>query len=308
MQPDIEKAVALTKRGDRESIEKALSLLQKTVFSFSMNVCGQRQDAEDTMQEVLLRSLPYLPKFDNAKALAVWLYKVAKSRCLMGRRRSRFARQPDLSLEALMPDGRELQALSSKPEQTPEAASMKREGMEMLRDAVLRLSPEYRLVLVLRDMEDLSDEQVAAIMGLKPGTVRVRLHRARLFVRKELAKKRNSWKRPPQRSVAAPLLSSRAAGSGRCRQLFAKLSDYLDDAMSDSLCRELKKHLAGCAPCEEFLKDLEQTVELCRKAPAAGPDPHQAAELRRDLFRRYRKALEAASHAPKPVSSDTAEA
>ena len=54
-------------------MEQALALLQNTVFSFSMKVCGQRQDAEDTMQEVLLRSVPYLPKFESPKALIVWL-------------------------------------------------------------------------------------------------------------------------------------------------------------------------------------------------------------------------------------------
>ena len=87
-----------------------MALLQHTVFSFSMKVCGQRQDAEDTMQEVLVKSVPYLPKFDSPRALAVWLYKVAKNRCLMSRRRSKFApKREDLSLEELMPDRQDLQ-------------------------------------------------------------------------------------------------------------------------------------------------------------------------------------------------------
>ena len=62
--------------------------MQDSVFSFSMRVCQQREDAEDTMQEVLIKSLPYLRKFDSPKALVVWLYKVAKNRCLMSRRRT----------------------------------------------------------------------------------------------------------------------------------------------------------------------------------------------------------------------------
>src|ERR1700730_10692073 len=79
--------MGLIQRKDSKSLEEALALLQKTIFSFSMKVCGQRQDAEDTMQEVLLKSVPNLPRFDNAKALMVWLYKVAKNRCLMSRRK-----------------------------------------------------------------------------------------------------------------------------------------------------------------------------------------------------------------------------
>ena len=62
MRPEIEQVVYLIQRNDPKSLEEALGLLQKTVFSFSMKVCGQRQDAEDTMQEVLLKSVPHLPQ------------------------------------------------------------------------------------------------------------------------------------------------------------------------------------------------------------------------------------------------------
>ena len=188
VRPEIEQVVRLIQHKDSQSLEEALALLQDTVFSFSMKVCGQRQDAEDTMQEVLLTSVPNLPKFDSPKALMVWLYKVAKNRCLMSRRKSLFAPKKDLSLEELMPDHQELQKLSGSPEGTPETSLLRRENARHLREAVQKLPPDYRLILVLHDMEDLSDGDVAEITGLRPGTIRVRLHRARLFVRKELAK------------------------------------------------------------------------------------------------------------------------
>jgi RNA polymerase sigma-70 factor (ECF subfamily) len=120
MRSDLEQAVLLLQRGDDQAMEQALALLQNTVFSFSMRVCGQRQDAEDTMQEVLLKSVPHLSKFDSPKALVVWLYKVAKNRCLMSRRRSKFAPQQDLSLEELMPDRRELEKMSAESGINPE--------------------------------------------------------------------------------------------------------------------------------------------------------------------------------------------
>jgi len=69
MRAEIEKAVKLLRDGDNASVEQVLALLQDTVFSFSMRVCGHRQDAEDTMQEVLLKSVPQLPKFNSPKAL-----------------------------------------------------------------------------------------------------------------------------------------------------------------------------------------------------------------------------------------------
>jgi RNA polymerase sigma-70 factor, ECF subfamily len=138
VRPEIEQVVQLIQRRDSKSLEDALALLQKTVFSFSMKVCGQRQDAEDTMQEVLLKSVPNLPKFDNPKALMVWLYKVAKNHCLMSRRKSKFAPKQDLSLEELMPDRRELQKLSGNPEGTPETSLLRRENAQRLREAVPR--------------------------------------------------------------------------------------------------------------------------------------------------------------------------
>src|SRR5271167_3930061 len=198
MRAEIEQAVALFRRGDDQALEQALALLQNTVFSFSMRVCGQREDAEDTMQEVLLKSLPYLPKFDSPKALLVWLYKVAKNRCLMNRRRSKFATQQELSLEELMPDRAELERLGADGSINPEMFAIRSEEAERLREAIERLPPQNRIVLVLRDMEELTDEEVAEITGLRAGTVRVRLHRARLFVRKELMK---TWKPRPRKSA-----------------------------------------------------------------------------------------------------------
>jgi RNA polymerase sigma-70 factor, ECF subfamily len=284
---DIEQVVRLVRRGDAKSLEEALALLQNTVFSFSMKVCGQRQDAEDTMQEVLLKSIPNLSKFDNAKALMVWLYKVAKNRCLMSRRKSKFAPREVLSLEVLMPDRRELEKLASDPEGTPETLLIGRERAKRLREAVQKLPPEYRLILVLRDMEELSDADIAEITGLRLGTIRVRLHRARLFVRREL-EKQDHGRTVPRTTVPAPETKLPAPpGRGRCKQLFAELSNYLDAALDDSLCEELEKHMDGCQPCRAFLSSLEETIQRCRQVPNEPPDPHRAARLRRELLAQY---------------------
>ena len=240
------------------------------------------------MQEVLLRSLPYLPKFDSPKALVVWLYKVAKNRCLMSRRKSKFAPARELSLEDLMPDRRELQQLSADGRINPEAYAIHSEKASRLREAIQRLPAQYRIVLVLRDMEGLTDDEVAEITGLRPGTVRVRLHRARLFVRKEMM---SAWK--PRKMKPAPLVISgqKPARPARCKELFAELSNYLDDQLDDSLCGELEKHIGGCGPCQVFLASLEATIEECRKAPAACPTSKEAARLRKELVRNYKRAV-----------------
>lgn len=293
MRPEIQQVVELIHRGDAASLDQALALLQNTVFSFSMKVCGQKQDAEDTMQEVLLKSVPNLPKFDNPRALVVWLYKVAKTRCLMSRRRSKFAPKEALSLEELMPDRRELESLATGDDGTPERSLMRRENAKRLREAVQKLPPDYRLILVLHDMEELNDDDIAEITGLRPGTIRVRLHRARLFVRKELARNELDSGKPATKR-AAPHTAPHAR-QRNCKQMFAELSDYLDEELDDSLCAELEKHMDGCEPCQAFLASLEKSIEQCRTAPNEPLDPSRAAKLRRELLSQYQQALSTAS-------------
>ncbi len=282
MRPEIEEAVRLFQAGGRPAAEKALSLLQATVYSFSMKVCGHREDAEDIMQETLLRVAPMLERISNAQALAVWLYKVARSRCLMSRRRSKFAAHPDLSLEALMPDCEDLQALAVEREKDPERSLLKRESSERLRAAIDNLPPEYRLVLVLHDMEELPTEEVAKITGLRPGTVRVRLHRARVFLRNELAGR--SKKSAPRRHPPRPR---------HCRELFAALSDFLDEQLPPDMCEKIEKHMGNCSACETFLESLRQTVERCRVFRISEDSGRCPASVRDELLRRYQQALAA---------------
>lgn len=288
MRKELERAVSLLGESDPQSLDQALSLLQNTVYSFSMKVCGQREDAEDTMQDVLVKSLPYLPKFDSPRALLVWLYKVAKNRCLMSRRRSKFAPKQDLSLDELLPDRAELSRLAKEAPLNPESLAIRGQQAEHLRGAIQKLPPQYRIILVLRDMEGLTDEEVAEITGLRAGTVRVRLHRARLYVRKELARRTTNGGSAkttvPHRVAIAPSVESRPRS---CKALFAQLSNYLDEQLDDSMCENLEQHLDGCEPCKAFLATLESTIEQLRSTPEESFNKVSAAKLRRELLAKY---------------------
>ncbi len=288
MRGEIEEAMQLIRKKEAGAMDRALELLQGAVFAFSMKVCGQREDAEDTMQEVLLKTAAYLPKFESSRALSVWLYQVAKNRCLMSRRRSKYAAKGELSLDELMPDRRELKRLGGQEGETPESRLQRQEDAEGLRRAVKKLPLDYRLILILHDMEELSGGELAEITGLRPGSIRVRLHRARLFVRKELAKQREGGgkgKRSGAKKEPEP------PGGRRCQMLFAELSNYLDEELDESLCEEMEKHLSGCEACRAFLKSLEETIWRCRNAPAEAPDPARAAKLRGQLLAKYREAM-----------------
>jgi RNA polymerase sigma-70 factor (ECF subfamily) len=207
----------------------------------------------------------------------------------MNRRKSKFAPKEELSLEELMPDHEELERLDGATRVTPEGSAIRREQDERLREAIRYLPPHHRIILVLRDMEGFTDEEVGEITGLRPGTIRVRLHRARLFVRRELTKVNEGV----QHGTAGRLERNRDAPSGtdRCRKVFAGLSDYLDGELDDFSCEEIERHMNGCEPCKRFLRSLESTIQRCQQSPADCPNRERAATLRRNLLAIYSRAL-----------------
>jgi RNA polymerase sigma-70 factor (ECF subfamily) len=185
----VQQALEILKTGEPQAVEQAIESLQSAVYAFGMKVCGHPEDAEDTAQETLLRLARSLKDFPNARALSVWLYRVAKSQCLMSRRKSKFAPAELMSLEELMPErlGTDPAVLKSWAI-TPEEVVLHRESRARLEQAVLALPKQYRLVLILRDMEQLNTKEVAEVMEISEDTVKMRLHRARVFVRNELEK------------------------------------------------------------------------------------------------------------------------
>lgn len=292
MGTQVEQALQLIREGRSESVEQALALLQNTVYSFSMKVCGHREDAEDTMQDVLLKSIPHLAKFDNPKALKVWLYRVTQNHCISRHRGMKAARSRHLSLDELMPNNHELSELLESDEPSPESKVLSAERAEHLRQAVLDTPPQYRIVLVLHDMEGLNTAEVAQVTGLREGTVRVRLHRGRLFVRRRLAELAKHAGAAKAARGAAP--QPMPARSPRCRKLFAALSDFMDGVVDDAVCDEMDRHIGDCQPCQAFLSSLKDIVEQC-KSYAPPCDSHRSAELRSKLVQQYRAAVSALS-------------
>jgi RNA polymerase sigma-70 factor (ECF subfamily) len=291
MSPKLEQALELIREDRPEAVGQALALLQNTVYSFSMKVCGHPQDAEDTMQEVLVKLLPYLPKFESPQALSVWLYKVARNRCLMNRRGAKNSRNKHVSLDELMPSQWELQELVESKGPDPETSVLRDESNRRLREAVLKVPPLYRMVLVLHDMEGLSTAEVARVTGVREGTVRVRLHRGRLMLRQQLARMAKA------KGIVVDRIHA-AAEDGppkrpqHCREMFAALSDYMDGLVTDARSREMEQHLDDCKPCVAFLDSLKSAVEQCRTYEPTC-DTGRAEELRKNLVEKCQAAVAA---------------
>ena len=285
MRTELIQASELLRENTPEAIERAIGLLQNTVFSFSMKMCGHRQDAEDTMQEVLFRSLKHLSKIENPNALAAWLYTVTRNRCRRMRHGFQEREAKKLSLDELIPDDDELRRLLAAESGGPEREAIRSEEHHLLQEAVLRIPTPLRLVLVLHDMEELSSEEVAKILGLQIGTVRVRLHRARLAVRQEMPR---LLKRIPEKKPTEKVALTRR--TKECRELFANLSEYLDARVEPRTCEQMKAHIEGCPACVAFLKDLRDAVDRCRSLQVAC-DPKIAQRMRRLMTQEYLRMM-----------------
>lgn len=155
------------------------------IYGFGMRVCGEPEDARDVAQETLLKAFQSLRRLKEPGALRTWLYRVATNACLMKRRKGKFEPARELSLEELMPDQAGTGPVADVS-QMPDDALERTELRRIVREAIEALPQHYRIVLILRDMEQLSTREVAQALDLAESAVKMRLHRARLMVRQRL--------------------------------------------------------------------------------------------------------------------------
>ena len=160
---------------------------EKSLYNFGLRMCDNPSDAEDMVQDTFLNVFKYLGGFRYETKFKNWLYRVATSACLKKKRRSKFAPDRELSLDEFMPADQ-----SAVSVDLPRWASQPLDQMldeelgEVIRKALLDLPKNYRLVAVLRDVEGFTTQESAEILDLTPANIKVRLHRARLFLREAL--------------------------------------------------------------------------------------------------------------------------
>jgi RNA polymerase sigma-70 factor (ECF subfamily) len=141
------------------------------------------EDARDVVQDALLSAFRNIESFQGEARLSTWLQRIAINAALM-KLRSR-QRKPEQSIEDLLPsyveDGHTLHAAAEW--RTAEDALARRQLLGQVQHCIDQLPESYRTVLILRDIEEMDTEPTAQLLGLTPGTVKVRLHRARLALR-----------------------------------------------------------------------------------------------------------------------------
>jgi RNA polymerase sigma-70 factor (ECF subfamily) len=256
------------------------------ILNFGRRMCGHLDDADDLLQETLLKAYQSARTLREPAALKTWVYRVAASICLKMRRGAKREPKHNLPLDALLPRARR----DGRPPEIPDWSDipldrlLQGELRQRLERAIAALPKPYRVILVLRDQEGFTTREAAGIVGIGEALAKVRLHRARLALRKELEGQLGraaggAAARPP----AAP--SPHPRGAMSCREMARHLSEYLDGELQEALRLAIDAHGGECPPCRAFVRTLGRTVEAVRAQPRAPLPPA--------LRRRLAEALKA---------------
>lgn len=180
---DEQNLILEAQAGNSKALAELVKRYEKTIYSFAFKVCRNLEKAENTMQETFISMVKSLKQFDGKSKLSTWLYRITANHCLMEYRKRKhnyISIDDDDSLisEESIADWSDVPSFSLEND----------ELKSVLDDAIQKLSPDYRIVFLLRDVEGLSTEETGKITELSIPAVKSRLHRARAFLRKEISR------------------------------------------------------------------------------------------------------------------------
>jgi RNA polymerase sigma-70 factor (ECF subfamily) len=247
------------------------------IYGLGLRMCGNPEDAQDLMQDVFLQAFRKWEQFEGRSSPSTWLYTIAARVC---QRRHRLrAGQPRAleSLSTLLPSGEEVVVDLPSDGDTPLDVLERNETRDTVQLAITRLSPKFRLPLILKELMDLSIGEIAEVLGLKEATVKTRLHRARLYAARELA---NGLPKKP----APPPNQDRAV----CLDLLRAKQEAMDRGVTFPVAQQ-----ELCVRCQSLFATLDLTKEACRRLGEGElPQPVRdaiLAEMKRSSGRRQRK-------------------
>jgi len=181
--------VERSRKGDMQAFGALVAKYQGRVLNVIYRMCGRWADAEELGQETFLRALERIGQFRGTSGFYTWLFRIAVNLTISHRRRaSRIGFRSLTGPEEF--DGMQAEALTSglaqRRESNPSVAVQNAESSRRVGEALEQLDDEFRLVVVLRDIEDMDYAQIARVLDVPVGTVKSRLHRARCVLREKL--------------------------------------------------------------------------------------------------------------------------
>lgn len=185
---DSELLTAAQRGGDEgfTAFEALVARYRDRIYRLALSMTKSESEAEEVVQDAFLNVFRNLDSFKGASSPSTWIYRIATNSALMRMRTRR--RKPLLSIEELQPARPARRSIwpSGSWGRQPETAALDRELRGQISAAIAKLPDKYRIVLLLRDVEGLSNAEVAQMIGVTVPTVKARLHRSRLYVRNEL--------------------------------------------------------------------------------------------------------------------------
>ncbi len=179
---DDKELILKAQQGDKKALARLVKEYEQTIYNFAFKICRDKNKAEHIMQETFYSFVKSLHQFDGKSKLSTWLYRIVSNHCLMLARKMK--NRPFVSMDD--DDGLFEEKYAVDWTTLPYKSAENEELKKILDNAISKLSPEYRMVFLLRDVEGLSTEETAQVTELSVPAVKSRLHRARAFLRKEL--------------------------------------------------------------------------------------------------------------------------
>lgn len=177
--------------GDPGALTEIVETHQHRIYNVALRMCGNQQDAEETLQETFLSAIQALPRFEGRSQLSTWLYRIASNACLMRRRReskdANTVTEADTYETFGADENDEMPTYFVDWSYLPDDIVLDRELQEFMEWAILQLPPKLRLVFIWRELEGLSTAETAEALEISESAVKVRLHRARLKLRELLS-------------------------------------------------------------------------------------------------------------------------
>ena len=178
--------VAEVLRGSAEACHELVKRFKKPVLSLIVRMVQDYATAEDLAQDAFLKAINKLDTYDPTRKFASWLFKIAHNTAIDHLRRHRPDTTPLEWTSGEDGEERSYEVLAAPADQAPDERTLRAEWIQGIEDALGTLRPEYREILILRFQEDLAYDEIAEVMGLAMGTVKVHLHRARKQLAKQL--------------------------------------------------------------------------------------------------------------------------
>ena len=176
--------INLAKKGDKKALSQLVKLYEQTIYNFAFKICRDKEKAENIIQESFYSMVKSIDQFGGNSKLSTWLYRIVANHCLMLARKMKSRPFVTLENEDDLFEDKQVADWSFIPEKEVENEELR----VILDDAIQKLSPEYRTIFLLRDVEGLSTQETAETVELSIPAVKSRLHRARAFLRNELNK------------------------------------------------------------------------------------------------------------------------